>query len=54
MVAARPKIRLVEWQDLLLDDNVLLQFAVDDVGRDLTDDLLQSDVALECLVEVLL
>ena len=44
----------VERHDLFLDLNVLLEFILDDVCRDLADDLLQCDVALKSLIEVLL
>ena len=40
MVAARPKMRLIERQDLLLDYDVLFELAVDNVVRNLSNDLL--------------
>ena len=54
MVFSSPVDGDVERHDLFLDLNVLLEFILDDVCRDLADDLLQCDVALEGLIEVLL
>ena len=54
MVFSSPVDGDVERHDLFLDLNVLLEFILDDVCRDLADDLLQRDVALEGLIEVLL
>ena len=54
MVLSRSKLWLIERHNLLLNYNVLLKLVIDDVRGDLSDHLLQSDVALEGLVEVLL
>ena len=52
-VLASDHLRLIEWHNLLLNHDVKVKFGLNDVCRNLADDLLECDISLQSLIKVL-